>query len=132
MLFALASHLERADDPVVRQLLAQAYTRQRLHMWSGARARAALRRGQVPGPEGSIGKLFWTETLRTFNEASAELLGPRLIADTGEWGTYSWAEHLLGTPGARIAAGTDEIQRNILGERALGRRRVQLVACRAR
>jgi alkylation response protein AidB-like acyl-CoA dehydrogenase len=120
MLFALARHVGRSDDPVVRQLLAHAYTRQQLHVWSGARTRAALRRGETPGPEGSIGKLFWTETLRAFNDAASELLGPRLIADTGEWGMYSWAEHLLGTPGARIAAGTDEIQRNILGERALG------------
>jgi alkylation response protein AidB-like acyl-CoA dehydrogenase len=120
MLLALARHTERSNDPLVRQLLARAYTRQKLHHLTAGRARAALRRGETPGPEGSIGKLFWTETLKTFNEAAAELLGPRLIADTGEWGTYAWAEHLLGTPGARIAAGTDEIQRNILGERVLG------------
>ena len=48
------------------------------------------------------------------------LLGPRILADTGEWGTYAWGEHVLGAPGYRIAGGSDEIQRNIIGERVLG------------
>jgi alkylation response protein AidB-like acyl-CoA dehydrogenase len=120
MLRALAQHTERSNDPVVRQLLARAYTRQKLHNLTGARTRSAIRRGETPGPEGSIGKLFWTETLKSFNDVASELLGASLIADTGEWGTYAWGEHLLGTAGARIAAGTDEIQRNIIGERVLG------------
>ena len=42
----------------------------------------------------------------------------RLVADTGEWGTYGWGEHVLGAPGYRIAGGSDEVQRNIIGERA--------------
>ena len=46
--------------------------------------------------------------------------GRRSTADTGEWGTYAWNEHLLGAPGYRIAGGSDEIQRNIIGERVLG------------
>ena len=53
-------------------------------------------------------------------EAAARILGPRLLADTGEWGTFAWARHLLGAPGYRIAGGSDEIQRNIIGERTLG------------
>ena len=48
------------------------------------------------------------------------LLGARLTADTGEWGTFAWADHVLGAPGYRIAGGSDEIQRNIIGERILG------------
>ena len=52
--------------------------------------------------------------------ALAQILGPRLIADTGEWGTYAWAEFVLGIPGMRVAGGTDEIMRNIVGERVLG------------
>jgi alkylation response protein AidB-like acyl-CoA dehydrogenase len=50
----------------------------------------------------------------------SDILGCRLIADTGEWGTYAWGEHVLGAPGYRIAGGSDEIQRNIIGERVLG------------
>ena len=48
------------------------------------------------------------------------LLGAKLTADTGEWGTYAWTEHVLGAPGYRIAGGSDEMQRNIIGERVLG------------
>ena len=45
---------------------------------------------------------------------------PALVADTGEWGTFAWGEHVLGAPGYRIAGGSDEVQRNIIGERVLG------------
>jgi alkylation response protein AidB-like acyl-CoA dehydrogenase len=56
---------------------------------------------------------------RTSKVVSA-LLGTKLIADTGEWGTYAWAEQVLGAPGYRIAGGSEEIQHNIIGERVLG------------
>jgi len=49
-----------------------------------------------------------------------EVLGPRLVADTGERGTYAFSEMVLGTPGMRVAGGTDEVMRNIVGERVLG------------
>ncbi len=53
-------------------------------------------------------------------DVAAELLGPRLIADTGEWGTYAWTGQVLGAPGYRIAGGSDEIQHDIIGNRVLG------------
>jgi acyl-CoA dehydrogenase len=53
-------------------------------------------------------------------QLAAELLGARFTADTGEWGTFAWTEHLLGAVGYRIAGGSDEIQRNIIAERVLG------------
>ena len=54
------------------------------------------------------------------SDAISGVLGPHLVADTGEWGTYEWGEHVLGAPGYRIAGGSDETQRNIIGERVLG------------
>lgn len=119
-LMALARHRGRQDDPVIRQLIAKAYTHEKLLGLTIERAKSRLRAGETPGPEGSIGKLYWTEGLRLNNEVAAALLGPELIADTGEWGTYAWSELLLGTAGFRVAAGTDEVQRNILSERVLG------------
>jgi alkylation response protein AidB-like acyl-CoA dehydrogenase len=80
----------------------------------------ALVAGREPGAEASVGKLYATETMRRTSDLVSELLGPRLVADTGEWGTYAWTEHLLGAPGYSIAGGTDEIQHNILAERVLG------------
>ena len=52
--------------------------------------------------------------------AITTVLGPLLTADAGVWGTYVWGEHVLGAPGYRIAGGSDEVQRNIIGERVLG------------
>ena len=54
------------------------------------------------------------------SDVASQLLGASLTADTGEWGTFGWNEHVLGAPGYRIAGGTDEIQRTIIGERVLG------------
>ena len=47
-------------------------------------------------------------------------LALRIAADTGEPDAFTWTEHVLGAPGYRLAGGTDEIQRNIIGERVLG------------
>ena len=117
---ALARHLGVTEDPVVRQHLTRLFSQNRLLQLNGQRAQAASRAGQAPGPEGSIGKLLWTQSLSSTSDVVSHLLGPRLLADTGEWGTYAWGEHVLGAPGYRIAGGSDEVQRNIIGERVLG------------
>ena len=119
-LLGLARHMGRSDDPVVRQDLARVYCVQKSREWGIARATARVNRTGTAGPEGSISKLMWTETLRLISDIAGRLLGPAMAADTGEWGTYGWNEHLLGSPGYRIAGGSDEIQRNIIGERVLG------------
>ena len=116
----LARHSGQSDDPVIRQQLARVYCREKARDWGIARASAATNRTGTAGPEGSISKLMWTETLRLISEVAGQLLGASMTADTGEWGTYGWNEHLLGSPGYRIAGGSDEIQRNIIGERVLG------------
>jgi alkylation response protein AidB-like acyl-CoA dehydrogenase len=51
-------------------------------------------------------------------DAAQLLLGPELTGDTGDG--FAWTEHVLGAPGFRIAGGSDEIQRTIIGERVLG------------
>ena len=117
---AAARHFGRADDPVLRQALAEVYIGATLLRLNAERVAAAARAGHAPGPEGSIGKLAWTEHMRRMTAVATEVLGARLAADTGEWGTYAWTEHVLGAPGYRIAGGSDEIQRNIIAERVLG------------
>ena len=89
--------------------------------YTNQRALDKIKAGQLPGPEMSIAKLSLTnEHEATCRSSSAEVLGPRLIADTGEWGTFAWNQFVLGVPGMRIAGGTDEVMRNIVGERVLG------------
>jgi alkylation response protein AidB-like acyl-CoA dehydrogenase len=119
-LVLLARHLERHGDPLIRQQLADVYISGRIGAITRRRVAATLKEGGVPGPEGSVGKLFWTDGLRQISETASALLGPSLIADTGVWGTYAWSEFVNGVPGFRIAGGSDEIQRNIVAERSLG------------
>jgi alkylation response protein AidB-like acyl-CoA dehydrogenase len=107
------------DDPLVRQDLMSVYVHKRVEAMLNQRA-ADLARGGTPGPEGSLGKLMWTAGLTLMAEVASRILGPRICAEGGEWGTWEWREHLLGAPGYRIAGGSDEIQRNIIGERVLG------------
>ena len=119
-LLLLARHLGRTDDPIIRQALARAYSVQKARTWARDRAAAGAKRSGTTGPEGSIGKLLWSDSMRKITEVASLLLGPALTADTGEWGTFQWNQHVLGAPGYRIAGGSDEIQRNIIGERVLG------------
>ena len=117
---ALAEFVGLADDLVIRQMLARLYTTHKVAQYTNRRAAAKMKAGQTPGPEGSLGKLMWTANMAAVSDAVSLLLGARLTADTGEWGTFAWGEHVLGAPGYRIAGGSDEIQRNIVGERVLG------------
>jgi len=83
------------------------------------RAVRAMRAGVTPGPERSVAKLMHAQNLTRAAHFVSEVLGPRIIADTGEWGTYAWAELLLATPALRILGGTEEVMKNILAERVL-------------
>jgi alkylation response protein AidB-like acyl-CoA dehydrogenase len=116
---ATADALGRTAEPAVRNALVDYYIHSTVERWLNRRA-ADNARGGVPGPEGSLGKIMWTEGMTLLSDVISTVLGPRLTADTGEWGTYSWEEHVLGAPGYRIAGGSDEVQRNIVGERVLG------------
>ena len=116
----LADRLGLSDDPLARQRLGDAAIYERAAALMVARYAERERAGAVPGVEGSIGKLVWTQNLKRVGDAAASFLGDRIVADTGEPDTFSWSEHLLGAPGYRIAGGSDEIQRNIIGERGLG------------
>jgi alkylation response protein AidB-like acyl-CoA dehydrogenase len=116
----LAQQLGITDDPLVRQRLAEVVVYERAAALMVARYAERELAGSVPGVEGSIGKLVWTQNLKRIGDAAAAFLGPKILADTGEPDTFAWTEHLLGAPGYRIAGGSDEIQRNIIGERGLG------------
>jgi alkylation response protein AidB-like acyl-CoA dehydrogenase len=116
----MVRHLGLGDDPVVRDRLADLVIHGRVSGYNNQRAMDKIRAGQLPGPEMSIAKLAGTMNMRRLGEFVSHVLGPKLIADTGEWGTYAWSTLVLGTPGGRIAGGSDEIMRNIVGERVLG------------
>lgn len=119
-LIALLRHTGHDQDPAFRQRLAQLISLARVAELTTARLLDAVPAGAIPGPELSASKLLRTELLMQTAALVTDALGPAVIADTGEWGTYAWAAYILAVPGMRIGGGTDEILRNTIAERVLG------------
>ena len=117
---AMVKHYGLETDPLIRSELANIVMNYRIANMNAQRATAKAKAGQLPGPEGSIGKMVLVNNQARLVKFISHVLGPKLIADSGEWGTYAWANFVLGTPGLRIAGGSDEVMRNIVGERVLG------------
>lgn len=116
----LCRHFGIIDDPIVRQKMMDVYINFQVSRYTNQRAMDKIKKGQLPGPEMSIAKLALTNNLWRTANFVADMLGPRIIADTGEWGTFAWGQFLLGVPGMKVAGGTDEVMKNIVGERVLG------------
>ena len=116
----MVRHFGLDSDPLVRDRLADLLIHQRVSGYNNQRAMDKIKAGQLPGPEMSIAKLAGTLNMRRLADFVAMVLGPKLVADSGEWGTYQWNQLILGMPGGRIAGGSDEVMRNIVGERVLG------------
>lgn len=119
-LIEMMRHFGCDKDPVLRQQLTKLLIDFRVASYTNQRAMDKIKAGQLPGPELSIAKLALTQNLTRVSEFVGHVLGPRLVAEGGEWGTYAWTQLVLGTPAMRIAGGTDEVMRNIVGERVLG------------
>ncbi len=108
--------LERGgfDDHRTRQRLAQAFVEVKLFQLHNQRSLARLARGEEPGPEGSALKLYWSEMSKRLHDTAMSVLG----AESPLWGP--WQRSWLYYHAASIFAGTNEIQRTIIGERVLG------------
>ncbi|MEY2446645.1 MAG: hypothetical protein QOH79_121 [Acidimicrobiaceae bacterium] len=119
-LIEMLRHFGLDQDPVYRQDLMKLYVGYQVAKYTNQRAMDRIKSGQLPGPEMSIAKLALTQNMWNTAQFVARVLGPRLTADTGEWGTYAWNGFVLGIPGMRIAGGSDEVMRNIVAERVLG------------
>jgi alkylation response protein AidB-like acyl-CoA dehydrogenase len=116
----LVRHFGLDQDALTRQHLMDVYINFQVAKYNNQRALDRIKSGQLPGPEMSIAKLSLTNNLWRTANFVAEVLGPRIIADTAEWGTYAWGQLLCGVPGMKVAGGTDEVMKNIVGERVLG------------
>ena len=112
---------KRNTDPLIRQEITKLLSMHRIGEWTAARARAARELGRAPGAEGSIGKLMSSNVARQANKTHSMIAGASALL-TGPHSSYDGiiAEILISTPAKSIAGGTDEIQRNIIGERVLG------------
>ena len=115
----LAEHarkLGRGNDPLVRQKIAQYTIEARALQLNGYRALTAMKRNGIPGPEGSILKLMWSELNQRMTETAIDVAGSAgQVVDGGRW-QYAFLRSRANT----IEAGSSEVLRNILAERVLG------------
>ncbi len=114
-----------ADDPVLRQELAQAYSTLEILRYNQLRMLSIEASGGVPGPEMSIGKLYWASWHRAFGELMMRVRGATaLVAGdpaTGDGYVLDSAQRtFLYSRAHTIYGGSNQVQRNILGERVLG------------
>lgn len=112
-----------SDDPIIRQKLAQIYTEIEIFRLNQMRTLTRMSKSGVPGPEGSIQKIFWSEMNQRMQQVAMEMLGP--YGQLTKGGEYAidhgqWAHAYLRARGNTIEAGTSEIQRNIIGHFVLG------------
>jgi alkylation response protein AidB-like acyl-CoA dehydrogenase len=119
-LLAEVSRRGEACDPVLRQQLVRLYIEETIKSITGDRVRAELEVGHSPGPGGSLGKLHGAGIARLTRSLVPQVLGMNAVASPEGDAVRAWGDMVLTSFQASIAGGTDEIQRNILGERVLG------------
>ena len=108
-------------DALVRQQIADLWARTQIMRYTGMRLRAAVKAGKDPGPEGSIAKLYGAQLGKDLAAAALAIAGARGVAwEPSERGAHRWAMAVVAAPAGAIAGGTDQVQRNIIGERVLG------------
>lgn len=121
VLDGLVRSFNRTGDPITRQRLAAIKTMRETQRWTAERAKASARAGAQPGPETSTLKLAGTRTSRAISALGFAAMGPHGMlndSDAPTGGTFH--KYALFVPAGSIAGGSDEIQHNIIGERALG------------
>jgi alkylation response protein AidB-like acyl-CoA dehydrogenase len=112
-----------SEDPIIRQKLAQCSAEIEIMRFNQMRAFSRITATGVPGPEGSIQKIFWSELNQRLQQIAQEILGSfgQLMAgDAHAVDNGLWSYAYLRTRGNTIEAGTSEVQRNIIGHFVLG------------
>jgi alkylation response protein AidB-like acyl-CoA dehydrogenase len=104
-----------ADDPVIRQRLAQLMIEAEVLRLNAYRGLSAVMRHGIPGPEGSLGKWHWSEVNQSLTELAVDIAGPHGLLAEDEW-TYRF----LRARANSLEGGTTEILKNIVAERVLG------------
>jgi len=121
LVYAVLERYGDAADPVDRQEVARIHTLIEIARYTDLRAKAAVDKGGRPGPEVSVGKLAASHLLQTMRETLFRLCGPHATL-WGDDAPFGGRAHEVGLSSylISIGGGTDQIQRNIIGERVLG------------
>jgi alkylation response protein AidB-like acyl-CoA dehydrogenase len=107
--------LAAGSGPVARDRVASVISQLEVGRLTSLRARAARQTGRPPGPEGSGAKLRGAATIKAMADLALDIRGLGGLVGEDDWLTL-----FLTAPSISIRGGTDEIQRNIVGERVLG------------
>ena len=117
----LSEKLGRSDDAALRQRMVELYTLNELGRITALRIRAAAKAGRAPGPEANVAKLLMSRVCRAVRDLGPQILGAEaMLMGDGTSGDGLVQEMTLFAPGPSIYGGSDEIQKNIIGERVLG------------
>jgi alkylation response protein AidB-like acyl-CoA dehydrogenase len=122
-----AVKLGRSKDPVLRQELMKIYCEETTKSLVAMRTRAELKAGKAPGPGGSLGKLHGAKIARMSRTLTGMVHGANLLAYRAGDREELLTRSILTSFSANIAGGTDEIQKNIIGDRVLGLPREPMV-----
>ena len=114
----LAAEQDRSGEPIVRQRLAAMKAATDTTVWSIQRAAAQRTNRQAAGAEANVAKLARSNQVRAARDLGPSLLGPHgMLAGPDQPGGGGVTDMVLSVPASSIAGGTDEVQRNIIGER---------------
>ena len=133
-LLLLAKEYGVADDPRIRQRLAQCYAKVQIMRFNGMRVLTQFLAGHHPGPDAAISKLYWSEYHKEITELAIDIIGAEAMTPTGRHpssafsaddagapnSTWSWVGTFLNARAGTIYAGSSQVQRNIIGEMVLG------------
>jgi alkylation response protein AidB-like acyl-CoA dehydrogenase len=114
-LVELARERGVAEDPLIRQRVAQLTIEAELLRLNSWRGLTHIMKGGEPGPEGSLPKWQWAEVNQRLTELAMEIRGEEAPVADSEW-TYRF----LRARANSIEGGTTEILKNIVAERVLG------------
>jgi alkylation response protein AidB-like acyl-CoA dehydrogenase len=121
LLKSAAEESGKLQDPVVRDQLMKIYAMETTKSMVAMRNNAEQKAGKTPGPGGSLGKLFGSNIAWKMREIALEIAGMSSIAwDPADASGAERQRIVLNSFQSSIAGGTDEIQRNIIGDRVLG------------
>jgi alkylation response protein AidB-like acyl-CoA dehydrogenase len=112
----LVDSFGRGDDPAVRQDLARLHTMRSIMNYTNARVRS----GSGPGLEGPISKLTVSMITRLQRDLGLRVQGAAGLLLGEDAPSATFQEFALSSPSTSIAGGTDEIQKNHVGEKVLG------------
>jgi alkylation response protein AidB-like acyl-CoA dehydrogenase len=121
-LWRLALDNGALDDPRLAGRLAQSFVEVRIFQLHNWRSVSRTAKGAEPGPVGSINKLWWSEMSKRLHDTAMAVVGPAQPlwrGAAGNPGDGAWQRSWLYYQASSIWAGTNEIQRNVIGERTL-------------